>query len=87
MLPSCTAASRMPAVDSVVSSNWRNSGIGFSAEILVALGRLARRASTSRPDRGLMSFRARLRLCTLGGTVLFFGQVRCRRTSISLLER
>ena len=76
MLPSCVAASRIPSVDSVVSSNWRNSGMGFSGEILGEFFDLERlvdsRASTSRPDRGLISFRFRLRLWSLGGTFCGF---------------
>lgn len=51
--------------------------MGFSGEIFLVVGRVVvvglgrlglRRASMSRPESGLISFRARLRLRSLGGT-------------------
>lgn len=50
-------------------------GVVVVVVVLLVLGRLVewRRASTSRPLRGLMSLRLRLRLWVLGGTFLFWG--------------
>lgn len=58
--------------------------LAAAAADLLLLGRLVewRRASTSRPLRGLMSFRLRLRLWTRGGTFCGFETLDLRRMSI-----
>ena len=59
----------MPPTPSAMSSACLNSGIGFSGVIFTFLGLEPRRAVTSRPERGVIALRVRLRDWVFGGTV------------------